>query len=1100
MSTEIKLTSDFWKNDETPLNQDNLNAMTNQILDNRDKIKVLESGKQDKIKGEVRDVLVFNENGDPVDSNTPIDSLLGKIPLIEDAESYDGHIPHITVAGELAPTGIDANDILIRPSDVPSSLDGKLLSFDFEGNVENSGISKTYVTNKADKVKPTASGNLASLNSNGNLVDSGINKDAIDELSTELGKKQDILEAGTGISIEGNKISATNSGGGGGPVDTHYSATSENAQSGKAVAEAIETVKLTAGEGIEIKSKKISLSQKDIDGVVYNFSEVTLEDINPHPHILNVDLEAINVDTYYDELFNQDSETVTETISYKGSNIELNKIPINLENLDNFKFGITPVEDMSIYLLEYAPNRGYTKIDLESNHTYLLNYTRDWYTSGGSSYRYSSFSYTLEDIIDEENIIVLEDKTSGGDMDAIYYIGTLFLSKVPLTNVTLALITEREYEPDYSEAYITIYDDINDTDIVYNTLSEKNNKLTSLEGSQQTIYVTPADKFKIKKLTYEKNINKALNITPYNDPKKQLALTNDLVGEATIDNGEIFNTYKDKTYSFSQYPQYNAKVLNSSSANRENGRAYKNKSISEKTTTSGSSNISGCKAFKIIGHSDDVRGLNGGAGHYYIEKNSESIKLVEDYYDEDVNKTKLYGCYSTWLFTNTGGNNRAEMVESTITISEDGDRYKINVSNFTNLESVNSNFADNVSYIRFYEKYEQSVGNNQTRFIPMPLVELGDTSIEGWSYAGGLNNKAVGLGSFVIGNENIADGAYSFVAGRQNIGGFTSFVAGRWNKVGQYGAAFGQLNNVIGNNGFASGGQNTVEGINGVAFGNKNKVIGSNSSVFGCFNEPSKILFDKSEDDVFNTDNIVIHSGAINNTITYAQDKKSIIFKGNNTSNTIGLKNSGGLIKLSSNNDYRIVCHYGVSNNQYYKPSITYFEVFLGTGDINQSGKIPIDNLTKKIDTNLQTVTIDFNSGVVNTSKCYLYLRINSSNLVTNPVKLDSIEVHKCILSSVGNGSSDNNRSNAFEVYKDGHAEVQTMGNTDNSVVTKKYVGDNYATKSHHHAGKYSKVSVMTGSGYNNEANNTGINIYIGNDKPSKTNIPIGSLWIKPVE
>ena len=42
----------------------------------------------------------------------------------------------------------------------------------------------------------------------------------------------------------------------------------------------------------------------------------------------------------------------------------------------------------------------------------------------------------------------------------------------------------------------------------------------------------------------------------------------------------------------------------------------------------------------------------------------------------------------------------------------------------------------------------------------------------------------------------------------------------------------------------------------------------------------------------------------------------------------------------------------------------------------------------------------------------------------------------------VGNGETTDTRSNAFEVYKDGHAEIQTMGTTDNSVVTKKYVDD----------------------------------------------------------
>lgn len=52
-------------------------------------------------------------------------------------------------------------------------------------------------------------------------------------------------------------------------------------------------------------------------------------------------------------------------------------------------------------------------------------------------------------------------------------------------------------------------------------------------------------------------------------------------------------------------------------------------------------------------------------------------------------------------------------------------------------------------------------------------------------------------------------------------------------------------------------------------------------------------------------------------------------------------------------------------------------------------------------------------------------------------------------LLEVGNGTSEQDRSNAFEVYKDGHAEIQTQGNTDNSVVIKSEINnkqDKFAT------------------------------------------------------
>lgn len=48
-------------------------------------------------------------------------------------------------------------------------------------------------------------------------------------------------------------------------------------------------------------------------------------------------------------------------------------------------------------------------------------------------------------------------------------------------------------------------------------------------------------------------------------------------------------------------------------------------------------------------------------------------------------------------------------------------------------------------------------------------------------------------------------------------------------------------------------------------------------------------------------------------------------------------------------------------------------------------------------------------------------------------------------LLEIGNGENDSTRSNAFEVHKDGHAEVKAMGTTNNSVATKEYV-DNHET------------------------------------------------------
>lgn len=64
----------------------------------------------------------------------------------------------------------------------------------------------------------------------------------------------------------------------------------------------------------------------------------------------------------------------------------------------------------------------------------------------------------------------------------------------------------------------------------------------------------------------------------------------------------------------------------------------------------------------------------------------------------------------------------------------------------------------------------------------------------------------------------------------------------------------------------------------------------------------------------------------------------------------------------------------------------------------------------------------------------------------------------------VGNGGSDHNRSNAFEVLVNGSATLKTMGTTDNSVATKKYVDDK--------VGNGSGAEISVDQTYNAESEN----------------------------
>ena len=76
----------------------------------------------------------------------------------------------------------------------------------------------------------------------------------------------------------------------------------------------------------------------------------------------------------------------------------------------------------------------------------------------------------------------------------------------------------------------------------------------------------------------------------------------------------------------------------------------------------------------------------------------------------------------------------------------------------------------------------------------------------------------------------------------------------------------------------------------------------------------------------------------------------------------------------------------------------------------------------------------------------YLAMRFYNDPVVDATVTLTKLEIvvdeviDDTIISSIGNGFDEDNRSNAFTVYKDGHAEVGKMSDTGLSVVTKDYV------------------------------------------------------------
>lgn len=86
----------------------------------------------------------------------------------------------------------------------------------------------------------------------------------------------------------------------------------------------------------------------------------------------------------------------------------------------------------------------------------------------------------------------------------------------------------------------------------------------------------------------------------------------------------------------------------------------------------------------------------------------------------------------------------------------------------------------------------------------------------------------------------------------------------------------------------------------------------------------------------------------------------------------------------------------------------------------------------------------NFTAGVLNTSDGNFQTVIG----LCNDNKAGTLfEVGNGTYETVDNTTTASSRSNAFEVYLDGHAELQVQGTTDNSVVIKKYLNDTIASQ-----------------------------------------------------
>ena len=273
---------------------------------------------------------------------------------------------------------------------------------------------------------------------------------------------------------------------------------------------------------------------------------------------------------------------------------------------------------------------------------------------------------------------------------------------------------------------------------------------------------------------------------------------------------------------------------------------------------------------------------------------------------------------------------------------------------------------------------------------------LGSTSV-----AFGSNNQASVFNTIVAGGDNFALGGYSAVFGYENKGAYGSIVAGRNNdaRLSEYSAVFGNKNTSTAKSNFSCmfGNRNIVGAEHGVAIGYSNQSLAKGAMAFGFENTVTGIYsialgFKHKIDGM---ESLAVGS---QNTIDTNGGKSLVAGSGNTVSAphsaAFGMNN---VIATSTKNGRSIA-----------------------SGSENVINHNYCATFGKQLETGRDSQIIVGRQNVVDSNAVFI----------------------------VANGTASTGTSNAFIVKSDGSAEVQTMGETVNSVATRGYVENKVVSQS----------------------------------------------------
>lgn len=420
-----------------------------------------------------------------------------------------------------------------------------------------------------------------------------------------------------------------------------------------------------------------------------------------------------------------------------------------------------------------------------------------------------------------------------------------------------------------------------------------------------------------------------------------------------------------------------------------------------------------------------------------------------------------------------------------------------------NIVTSNRGHAEGYSNTISGEDSHAEGANNTVSGTQAHAEGLGNKATGNYSHAEGQNTEATGNQSHTEGARTKAIGAVSHVEGDTNEGqSYAAHIEGSGNKVltainssdtpgtgtsgtggdpsdpnfditkhlGANSHVEGTRNLMYGYSAHAEGGTNNVTGHYAHAEGTNNTVSGNSAHAEGHENIVSTIYSHaEGTNNTINGNASQSHAEGNGNTVTGAtahaegMNNKALadnthVEGGSNIASGSSAHAEGSNTTASGSNSHAQNASTTASGNNStaigYKTVAQSEESFAGgAGTVvkgNYSFAFGTNNL---IDSGAQnSVAFGINNTINNLHNDSVVFGYENKTSASGQFILgryaDSTSiVNKKPIFLVGNGTSDTRRSNAFEIYQDGHAEIQTVGSANNSVVTKNYVDSTINTK-----------------------------------------------------